>query len=265
MCRKAVIAALAARRRPPGRWPTSPSRYRDSPTKITDSRSFDLGALGEYGDRRLEILGLSAKRNSSRRFIGFDEPPAFAPPKRSWCSASSRAAKVGDQSLLVRVASSAIARKRALTSAASARRRGPRSAPPSRRSSAVPPPRRPTRLSTALQRRRSKHCGQSPQSPPVAAPGSAPALLASCSTGRGSDPAGQRAPWWPARRSWSSICPTGSEQSTIVRSRSAQQAASKRSFSSVSDSTLGTGTRWRRRNRPTSPSTPPSHKPLACR
>lgn len=58
-------------------------------------------------------------------------------------------------------------------------------------------------------------------------------------------------------RSLASASPTVSERPVIVRSRSATQPARTSWFSAARSETSGTGTRWRRRNRPTSPSTPP--------
>ena len=54
-----------------------------------------------------------------------------------------------------------------------------------------------------------------------------------------------------------SLAPTVSDRPVIVRSRSRMQHANSRSLSSARSATSGTGTKWFRRNLPTSPSTPP--------
>ena len=55
----------------------------------------------------------------------------------------------------------------------------------------------------------------------------------------------------------SNAAPTVTGRPVITRSSSATSPAAIRSLSSAREATLGTGTRWRRRNRPISPSTPP--------
>ena len=61
-----------------------------------------------------------------------------------------------------------------------------------------------------------------------------------------------------ARRSAASASPTRLARGRRSAARSsAKQPSSSSSLSSFSDADLGTGTRWRRRKRPTSPSTPP--------
>jgi hypothetical protein len=55
----------------------------------------------------------------------------------------------------------------------------------------------------------------------------------------------------------SSASPTVSRRPAIVRGRSLIDAAASRSLSSAGERSAGTGTRWLRRKRPTSPSTPP--------
>jgi hypothetical protein len=52
-------------------------------------------------------------------------------------------------------------------------------------------------------------------------------------------------------------CPTVSVRAAIRRASSAASAVAISAFSSARLATFGTGVRWRRRNRPTSPSTPP--------
>ena len=58
-------------------------------------------------------------------------------------------------------------------------------------------------------------------------------------------------------RSASAICLTVASRPAMWRASSERSAASSSAFSSARLCTRGTGTRWRRRKRPTSPSTPP--------
>ena len=84
--------------------------------------------------------------------------------------------------------------------------------------------------------------------------------LALASTRHDKRAATSKTSWGSGRSSGSSLAaaaPTVSARALILRASSRTSAAARATLSAASDPTCGTGVRWRRRNRPISPSTPP--------